>query len=222
MVGGGVPRRLRLLCLHGWRTNAAVMNAQLQGFRKAFGPDGVDFTILHAPFAASGPAHTTVSDNFDGPFFEWWDYIEHPAGAPKRHEYVGWKASLEFAMDRIDRDGPFDALVGFSQGAGMATLLTAHYSSTTRIPYSAVVLCCGLLPRDGMPRGLALPLSIPSFHILGKADSRYGWGRKLLSAYDPRQRQVFEHAGGHRFPVYPEYMATYNSIAHDLRAICIA
>ncbi|KAF0686291.1 Aste57867_21897 [Aphanomyces stellatus] len=201
------------------------MKAQLSGFRQAFDRSEVDFTILDAPCPASGPAYSSVTQHFKGPFYEWWNYVEE---APGKHVYVGWQNSLAFVQDQVATRGPFDVVLGFSQGAAMATLLTAHYYATSRhVPYAAVVLCCGKLPQDGMPVSLQLQpnrlkfnLPIPSLHILGKRDSRYGWGLKLADSYDAGARHMFLHDDGHRFPTVAQHKPMYDDMVRHLRLLC--
>ncbi|OQS02397.1 serine hydrolase (FSH1) [Thraustotheca clavata] len=223
-------RKLRILCLHGWRTSNKVLQVQLVGLQRALGgKDGVEFISLNSPMLASGPPHAEVETFFgkQGPYYEWWDHVEHPATdtTPKRSEYVGIERSLSFLQGQVDVLGPFDAVLGFSQGAAMTTLLTANYLAQGKsAPYQAVVLVCGLLPRDGMPKNLLVDnkylLKIPSLHILGEKDAIFKWGQHLVEAYESSSRHIYIHPDGHKFPTLPQSTHMYNEIASTLRSIC--
>ena len=65
------------------------------------------------------PPHDDVQNAFgDGPFFEWWDKSE--AGV-----YAGLGQTLAY-LSRLEAEhGPFDGVLGFSQGAGLAALCCA-------------------------------------------------------------------------------------------------
>ncbi|KDO29103.1 hypothetical protein SPRG_20123 [Saprolegnia parasitica CBS 223.65] len=223
-------RKLRILCLHGWRTSNKVLQVQMVGLQQALGgKDGVEFVSLNAPHRASGPAHAEVELFFgkNGPYYEWWDHIETPATetTPKRSDYVGLSRSLDFLLGQVDALGPFDAVLGFSQGTAMTTILTAHYLSRgTPMPYKAVLLFCGLLPRDGMPASLrsgsSYHLDIPSIHVLGETDAIFSWSKKLVGAYESSRRTMFIHPDGHKFPTLPAAKPMYKEIAATLREIC--
>ncbi|OQR98316.1 serine hydrolase (FSH1)-like protein [Achlya hypogyna] len=223
-------RKLRVLCLHGWRTSNKVLQVQMVGLQQALGgKDGVEFVSLNAPFPAKGPAHAEVETFFGkaGHYYEWWDHVEEPATdtTPKRNHYVGFPRSLAFLQGQVDALGPFDAVLGFSQGAAMTTLLTAHYLAQGAVPYKAVMLFCGLLPRDAMPEALRIAdgnyhLNIPSLHVLGEVDPIFSWGQKLVGAYESSTRNVYIHPDGHKFPTLPKGNAMYTEIAAALRAAC--
>ncbi|KAF0710158.1 Aste57867_5609 [Aphanomyces stellatus] len=205
--------QIRVLCLHGFRTNMSVMQVQTVGLQQAFDKSEIDFTYLNAPHAASGPAYDDVVDFFgaDGPYFEWWRVSEDNS------TYRGWKDSVESLEASIRRLGPFDIIVGFSQGATMATLLTAHYQAKGRHPpYKAVILVCGLAPIDGMPPGL-LEVNIPSFHILGESDPVVDAGQALVGMYSSTARHVVTHPDGHKFPMFPHSEVIFNEVARLVR-----
>ncbi|KAF0695590.1 Aste57867_13630 [Aphanomyces stellatus] len=220
-----VPNNSGNACRHGWRTSSAVISLQVAGFRQAFGPTGAEFISLNAPFPASGPAQEGIRKFFGekGPYYEWWDAVKVPDTDPPKTVYNGWERSLSFVQQQIHDLGPFDVVLGFSQGAALTTLLTTHYQMQNggAVPYKAVVLVCGLVPRDGVP--LPLPqLDIPSVHILGEQDSLLPLSEKLVDAYTDTSRLVHSHAEGHRFPALPKYKPMYVEAAHFLRQACAA
>ncbi|ETW01247.1 hypothetical protein H310_06831 [Aphanomyces invadans] len=216
--------KLRILCLHGSRTNSDIISMQMAGFRHAFG-NSADFVAINAPFPASGRPQQSIIDFFgeEGPYFEWWEAFERT-----KISYPGWKKSLPFLQNVVATQGPFDVVVGFSQGASAATLLAAHYQVQNQgIPFKAIVLACGVCPRDGMPPELLREpgttnygLTIPSIHIMGEKDDIYDLSQELVETYVPVGRRVHVHADGHRFPLPSSSRPLYKEIVEELRAIC--
>jgi len=199
--------------MHGFRTNSAIMEYQTTKLREAL-PD-VEFTYLDGPIAATGPAEPAVEEFWKGDkFYQWWDAVEtdKPSIAP-RLEYKQASASLEHITDYINREGPFDILVGFSHGANFITMLTAHYErladgDMSKVPYNAVLLFCGGANgpeqatfdpvRDGMQQN---PLRTPSVHVIGEKDSIVAASHALVQSYESdSSRTVIVHTGGHDFP----------------------
>ncbi|ETW01248.1 hypothetical protein H310_06832 [Aphanomyces invadans] len=214
--------RLRILCLHGGRSNSIVVSLQVSGFVQAFGP-AAEFVELDGPFPASGPPEEDILNLFgeDDSYFEWWDANSHTDKA-----YPGWERSVEYLQREIATQGPFDVIIGFSQGAMMATLATAHYMEKHSVPYKAIVLVCGMWPQDGMPDmySAASPgkpqLAFPSFHIMGEKDFMYEESKAQVDYFSEATRHVYSHSQGHRFPPLPQYKDMYKEIAQKIRSVC--
>ncbi|KAF0695587.1 Aste57867_13627 [Aphanomyces stellatus] len=216
-------RKLRFLCLHGGRSNSTIMTLQTSGFLQAFGASA-DLVELDGTYKASGPPEDEILSIFgeDEPYFEWWDSNDH-----EDEVYPGWEKSLERVQRHVEHKGPYDVILGFSQGAMMATLMTAHYLEKKWVPYKAVVLVGGMWPADGMPsssdnQGDAgnVQLNFPAIHVLGEKDFMYEDGKKQIEHYTASSRHVFTHAGGHRFPALPQYKDMYSEIAKTLHTVC--
>ncbi|TYZ63264.1 hypothetical protein PybrP1_009455 [[Pythium] brassicae (nom. inval.)] len=69
----GGARKLRVLCLHGFRTNTDVMRTQTQGMRDALGPHA-EFVFVNGPFPSGGTTDEVILRKYgaDAQFFEWW------------------------------------------------------------------------------------------------------------------------------------------------------
>ncbi|KAG9406026.1 hypothetical protein AC1031_003948 [Aphanomyces cochlioides] len=217
------PRPLRILCLHGGRSSSTVISLQVSGFVQAFGP-GAEFEELDGPFPASGPPEQDILDLFgdEEDYFEWWDADDHHDQA-----YPGWQKGLAYLQRHVEENGPYDVILGFSQGAMITTLMTAHYIHAKKtVPYKAIVLVSGMWPVDGMPD---LPVNeatgkpvvdFPSFHILGSKDHMYVVGLDQVSYFAESSRHVFTHNQGHRFPPLPQSRGIYQEIVQKLHAVC--
>ncbi|TMW55186.1 hypothetical protein Poli38472_013948 [Pythium oligandrum] len=234
-----MAKKIRVLCLHGWRTNAKILRHQSEGLRNALG-DKAEFIYLDAPFTASGPAQEIVQTFYakEAPFFEWWNAVridpsEHAAdGKPKhRYRYEGTEETLRFLTERIQALAPIDVVLGFSQGAGVASVLTAHWKTQRQVlPWKACVLVSGFRPRANEVKhlfeddfGNTLPLEIPSIHIMGKADTLFAQNQELFDVYagedDGFPRLKLVHEEGHKFPSVAQHQALYQKAATTLLEI---
>lgn len=233
-------KRLRVLCLHGYRTNSKIMRDQTRALRTALGPQ-TEFVFLDAPFEARGPADEIIESRYADhrPFYEWGDIkrLERKPGARDNgwyHRYTGFDSTVEFMDEQLRKYGAFDVALGFSQGGQMITALSMYYLSRRDASYwKCCVICCGTRVRDAGLRplfenadGSARRVPLPSIHVLGKSDKFYGTCREHAELYDDwprgarRPKAVFEHDGGHRFPSGDRHGDMYAEIADLIRDHC--
>ena len=180
---------VRLLVLHGMTQSGAFLKAQTRRLQRAL--EGVATLRF-----VDGP-HLTGDGEDEGRRC-WWA----SQGEPRR--YVGWPQSLS-ALEAIWADeGPFDGVLGFSQGACAAALLAAE---SQRRPDWLVqprfVICVGGFPARSVDEGplMAGPaLPLPSLHIYGESDERVTPDRALALAARFEGAAVATHPGGHFAP----------------------
>lgn len=244
------PKPLRVLCLHGYRTNASVMEAQNRGLRDAL-PSDTEFVFLNGPFEAQGPTDPSITARYKGPFHEWWriqsiegedldmNDAESSVRAYESAEMTGgWYmryGGLEKSIAKVDEHlrahGPYDLVVGFSQGSVLLTILTMWYlRRERRLPWKMAICTCGVrvsgvniqaLFMDTDGRELIVPL--PSVHILGKQDPLYEHSFELIDMYASTpsiQRLVFEHDEGHKFPSGKQSRGFYQKLAEIIMTQC--
>jgi len=207
----------KILCLHGGGTNEAIMRVQTAKVRRML-RDEAEFEFFEGtlPMTNVDPA---VKRRFEGPYLSWYD-VKHDAyeGVREPAEYV--RALLDDQVTfsyphadeavarlehHIDECGPYDALLGFSQGAILITLATAvrlHRARTGLGPppsWRHNVLVCGMPVRAAeYADQLKTPLDFPSTISQGREDPAYEWCRRLAAQY--ADANYLEHPDGHRFP----------------------
>eukprot|EP00035_Acanthoeca_spectabilis_P027577 m.467099 g.467099 ORF g.467099 m.467099 type:complete len:297 (-) comp25884_c0_seq1:323-1213(-) len=139
-------RKLRVLCLHGYGQTPTAFREKTGGFRKGVKGQVNEFvwlaaphtavpradTVLTAPLAAVDPhGAAEISDSGDSTGFSWYDFDSIHKGEHERFLH-----SIQLSLDLIDatceRDGPFDGIFGFSQGASLAALILALQESRAR------------------------------------------------------------------------------------------
>lgn len=101
--------KLKVLCLHGFYNNSSVMKYQMAYYEYIFG-DFIEFHYLNAPYDASAIFDEQIKKKFGGPFFAW---VKKDT---EKHNFDGLTESCEYVKEYWATHGPFDGLIGFSQG----------------------------------------------------------------------------------------------------------
>ncbi|KAF1328964.1 D-3-phosphoglycerate dehydrogenase, partial [Globisporangium splendens] len=240
-------KKLRVLCLHGFRTNVKVMQNQTATLRALLGDDA-EFTFLNGPYKAKGPSAEGIRRQYsnDAPFYEWCalgyvqglDKDKEDADAAKtewRELYIGFEKTAEFLDAHLRQHGPYDVVIGFSQGAAVLTILSMIYlRKQPSQRWWNLCVCVGGVPvRDvsmrplfEKPNGELILLPFPSIHIMGRKDSLYKDSIQLAAMYEDRpagsvmKKLVFEHNGGHNFPPAKHNPGFYENLADLIRQHC--
>lgn len=123
---------VRFLCLPGYLQNGKIFAEKSSGLRKIltkknnYQLDYVDPPIIinnkeELPFKLSedeDEANTKwdaiVKDDINR---AWWKHKDP-------HNYEGFQQSVDFLVNYIKENGPYDGILGFSQGAAMAAIIT--------------------------------------------------------------------------------------------------
>ncbi|KAI9691979.1 MAG: hypothetical protein M1820_009631 [Bogoriella megaspora] len=119
----------------------------------------------------------------------------------------------------IQLEGPFDGIVGFSEGGALAASLLLYYerrktSGDQTLPKfnCAVFICSGDLvdPDDVLTKTIIRKVNfaadghvieIPTAHILSEEDDLYpGSGQSMRTLCEPSLREEFVHQLGHQVP----------------------
>lgn len=109
-------KKLKVLCLHSFRTSADIVKLQLAmgGWDKQL-EDSTEFMTVNGIFKATGEPPEDVKAAFPNMgSFQWYD-AERNADTGKM-EYKGIEESAKFVDEIVQREG-IDGLLGFSQGA---------------------------------------------------------------------------------------------------------
>eukprot|EP00470_Lotharella_oceanica_P001096 CAMPEP_0170173282 /NCGR_PEP_ID=MMETSP0040_2-20121228/6550_1 /TAXON_ID=641309 /ORGANISM="Lotharella oceanica, Strain CCMP622" /LENGTH=183 /DNA_ID=CAMNT_0010414379 /DNA_START=57 /DNA_END=608 /DNA_ORIENTATION=- len=121
--------------------------------------------------------------------------------------YKGFDQAIKSVHTKLETLGDVDALLGFSQGALIASLVGNELYEKKQI--QGVISVCGV---DSKRNGDQF--TVPSFHIIGKTDGLRERSKKLYDAFTG-PKQMIEHATGHKFPSSKE-----KDIAVKLAAFC--
>uniref|UniRef100_A0A1I7WSK9 FSH1 domain-containing protein n=1 Tax=Heterorhabditis bacteriophora TaxID=37862 RepID=A0A1I7WSK9_HETBA len=114
-------KQLRILCLHGYRQNDSMFREKLGGLRKQF-KKIAHFEFINAPLI---PNVSVTEDRGAGR--GWWFSKQENVFSSRDVTNIatGFEESVKTICQYIDKNGPFDGVLGFSQGASMAHLILA-------------------------------------------------------------------------------------------------
>ncbi|GAA5982005.1 hypothetical protein JCM11641_006829 [Rhodosporidiobolus odoratus] len=222
-------RPIRVLALPGYGTNAKHMEGKLKQARIVWGDD-MQLTYLEPPHLlsiptlpdtgaprpppdASLPAGATENARY------WWPWAQH-----RHYERGVLESLLVYLRAFFEREGSFDAAIGFSQGSATIVLLLAllerphlHpiWAAPPRdagvewppAPFKCAVLCSAFGPGDPRyqrwykeekPR-------TPTLHLIGRNDVVANPQHSLDTVARLHNPTVVWHDGGHHIPRRPYF-----------------
>ncbi|KAG4166148.1 hypothetical protein ERO13_A13G112800v2 [Gossypium hirsutum] len=236
--GNAAPRKLRILCLHGFRQNASCFKGRSASLAKKLksiaelvfidAPHELPFIYQSSTEAKNSCAPPTgqhapppenckrkyawlVASDFGGKVEADWKIANQPFDPLQyQGQTDGFDVSLAYLKKMFSEQGPFDGILGFSQGAAMAALLCAQGDKLkAEIDLRFVILCSGFaLPLADFWQK---PINCPSLHIFG-SDPRKDrqitshTSRYLASRFEDGCSVIIEHEFGHIIPTRSPYM----------------
>ncbi|KAF3531131.1 hypothetical protein DY000_02038177 [Brassica cretica] len=192
---GTIVRKPRFLCLHGFRTSGEIMKIQLHKWPQSV-IDRLDLVFLDAPFPCQGKSD--VEGIFDPPYYEWFQFNK------EFNEYTNFEKCLEYLEDRQIELGPFDGLIGFSQGAilsGGLPGLQAKGIALQKVPKIKFIIIIGgaMFKSTNVAKdAYSSTMDIPSLHFLGETDFLKPYGTELIDSFE--NPVVVHHPKGHTVP----------------------
>eukprot|EP00494_Astrolonche_serrata_P004102 UN04113 len=102
---------MKLLALPGYRSNSKLHRFQVELLEL---DDKIEIVYLDSPHKTCVPCDKRIVEVFPPPYFYWADDDKPDA----------LKSSVKYLVNHLKKRGPYDGLIGFSQGAAMATYLT--------------------------------------------------------------------------------------------------
>ncbi|NWS78579.1 OVCA2 Esterase, partial [Crotophaga sulcirostris] len=193
-------RPLRLLGLHGYRQSERRFRQRTGALRKAL-RGCAELVALNAPHAVPGG---DGDGDADDPPRGWW--FSRP-GAFEAGEAAAAPAGLEESLSAVAaalaEQGPFDGLLGFSQGAALAAMVCAlRARGDPRFQSVAfAILVAGFASRaPAHAHFYREPIALPSLHVLGDSDAVIAapLSRELAQRFV--EPAVLTHPGGHFVP----------------------
>ncbi|CAK9322848.1 unnamed protein product [Citrullus colocynthis] len=195
MESGKREERLKILCLHGFRTNGSFLRKQLSKwdpsilahFDMEF-PDGI--------FPAGGKSE--IEGYFPPPYFEWFQFNEDYT------KYTNLEECIDYLCNYITTNGPFHGLLGFSQGAALSALLLGYQAQGKVLkehpPIKVFVSISGTKFKDEKICEVAYKhkIKVKSVHFIGEKDWLKLPSEDLASAF--HHPLIIRHPQGHTVP----------------------
>ncbi|KAL4286906.1 hypothetical protein AHAS_Ahas19G0133000 [Arachis hypogaea] len=152
-----------------------------------------------------------VAPNSDGSTDVNWKVAEGPFDPLQYQQQTeGYDTSLSHLKNVFSQQGSFDGILGFSQGAAMAALISAQQEQLKgEMDFKFVIICSGFsLNVKEMERGI---IKCPSLHIFGNEHGKDRQianqaSKELTSLYDDGCSVIIEHDCGHIIPTRSPYI----------------
>ena len=241
-----VRRKLRILCLHGYEQNTDSFRTKTGALRRA-GKKYAEFTFLQGP-------NGIVRDGVSTDSFAW--YVPLPDSSTETLSYEddtntstrawsrqldesSWHDSLQSIAKAFETEGPFDGVLGFSQGAAMAAALChlqLHEGRAAPLDLVKFQFACffsGFTPAHGFnvggeevdKIGTTSPFScFHSLHVWGTSDEIINSRRSKSLATDyfglgtsNGNAVCLEHKGGHLVPSDKHIRDGFQDFLHSQR-----
>jgi pimeloyl-ACP methyl ester carboxylesterase len=206
--------RLRILCLHGYHGSAQILRRQMAPLADGL-DELIEFVCIDAPLLAERD-------------FGWWhaasteNTAANAGGGPGAKRYEGWQRTRDAICSAFARQGPFDGVFGFSQGAALTALLvglrsgnnsgnessgTADKDPDRSLAFDFAIMVGGFVSADpDLARlyGERSNYDLPSVHIIGRSDTIVPPIASIELASRFSNPLILEHGGGHIIPNVPQ------------------
>ncbi|KAH8383047.1 hypothetical protein KR009_006510 [Drosophila setifemur] len=210
-----ITEKVRVLCLHGYRQNGDAFKNKLGSFRK-FASKYAEFVFISAPHVAA-PLESSAE-----PVPEqrsWWANKDDGTfkGTNKGGPAFGFQESLRSVEEAWRTQGPFQGLLGFSQGACFVGLICGlAKKKLTSIRPEFAVLSSGFLSGSLVHMSAyEETVSIPTLHIYGLTDEIIPKEMSQSLAAQFKNVDLLEHSGGHYFPATAQQKQKFINFFQD-------
>ncbi|KAL6940564.1 hypothetical protein ACO0QE_004471 [Hanseniaspora vineae] len=231
--------RPKILMLHGHAQSDKIFNSKTGALRK-----GLTKQLGYDLYYPCAPTEIQLADfREDAEMTESLEMYNSTAGTniytwfhkdPVTEENKIPEETIEYLRQYVIENGPFEGIIGFSQGAAFAGYLASNFNELLRLQDEPESVQCDIkwfmnysgfrvLTEKYQARSYRLKpngISVPSLHVIGELDSVVEESRvmSLYEACDPEKRTLLKHPGGHFIPnnkVYVSKVCNWLSIVTD-------
>lgn len=227
-------RKLRILCLHGFRQNASSFKGRTASLAKKL-KNITEFVFIDAPHELpfiyqtsnvssaiqNGPPPPSenckkrfawfVAPDFSGRRETNWKLADGPFDPHQYQQQTdGLDVSLAYLKTIFSQEGPFDGILGFSQGAAMAASVCAQWERLKgEIDFRFAILCSGFALHSAEFEHRSI--NCPSLHIFGgdlgnDRQVANQASKELAKAFEEGCSVIIEHDCGHIIPTRSPYI----------------
>lgn len=192
---------MKILCLHGYTQSGSLFSRKASGVRKALMKAG------HELYFIDGPMKIELNDLPFEPTPEmaevemrgWWGVKKGDS------RYGDTTDAMNTVKEAVEKLGPIDGILGFSQGAGLTALLSKALTDLvpSHPPLKFVILYSSFMLRaESAQHWYETPFTTPSLHVMGTLDTLVPEDRsmQLVNCWDHSKVSILKHPGGHYTP----------------------
>ncbi|CAD5222009.1 unnamed protein product [Bursaphelenchus xylophilus] len=192
-----IPRKLKILCLHGHHQNAARFREKTGGFRKGL-QSQAEFTFIDSPIQEGLEPPAEGSEET-----QTW-FTTSPERTYWREKITGiydgsFEKSVDFLRSFIKENGPFDGILSFSQGAAFSHAILCQGEWNLKF----IIYCCGFIAYNASRNVKKETITgIRTFHCINKDDKVIpnDLSEELASVFDDPKAIVKHYECGHCIP----------------------
>ncbi|XP_064648084.1 esterase OVCA2-like [Lineus longissimus] len=213
---------LRILCIHGYRQSGQAFRERTGAFRKIVKKQA-DLVFINAPNIVP-PFENAEGDSVNAADQRgWWFSREDDYFLAKERSDCckGYEESLEVIKTAFEEQGPFDGVLGFSQGGSMVSLLCGLREQNPDSPFKFdfAILVASFQSRSSQHDILySKPITLPTLHVFGDTDKviQKEMSEELLPHFvNPI---TLQHPGGHFIPASGPQKKVYLEFLKDMMA----
>ncbi|KAL8646845.1 MAG: hypothetical protein Q9210_005899 [Variospora velana] len=154
---------LKILMLHGYTQSGPLFHSKTRALEKAL-TKALPTHIIHFSYPtgpirldpADIPGYNWTSDNNEEPepAFGWWRRKDLPsptANGEMEIVYTGLQDGLDRIAETIKTEGPFDGVIGFSQGACAAAMVASLLEPGRRESFASAADAPDVAPMERFP-----------------------------------------------------------------------
>ena len=171
---------MRILALHGYQTSSNIFMIQSRFLLNKLNKTcEIEWIIPDGIHLSKEPILPIIKKYFNSPYYHWY--------TSKNNKFIGIEDSIEYLKTFENIDG----IIGFSQGACLAQILS------NIIKPKFIISVCGVNCLDNRFNFIS---ETPSLHIIGEKDNLKN--RSLLLADNFKNPIIlYDKKGEHNFPV---------------------
>mmetsp|Transcript_11705 Transcript_11705/g.10334 ORF Transcript_11705/g.10334 Transcript_11705/m.10334 type:complete len:264 (+) Transcript_11705:31-822(+) len=204
-ICGRKHHKLRILCFHGYYNNIDVMKHQLGYYEQIF-KNYADFEYINGFHENQDIFDFQLYKLFKNQSFYSWALNDDKTNKPK-----GFLESLGYVIDFMNRTGPYDGILGFSQGTFLVRTLLKLREFKTEFPHLEHIPEFGIIisgplrlsiklskeyPQDKYK--LLTPFQQPVLYMYGEKDI---YLEKIkFGVIEEGDFTVIKHSAGHNVP----------------------
>ena len=194
-----------MLCLHGYRQNETSFREKSGALRKLL-KKNIDFVFVTAPHVIPEEANLARAEHEQERGW-WFSKPERGYNAMDRTDVcIGFEESFKLVQDMFESQGPFDGVLGFSQGAAFVSLLCVlRNDPSNKVEFKFAILIAGFQSLISSHQcWYSNPIDCPSFHTIGSTDGvipTHSSEELLLKFVNGT---AYRHNGGHYVPASPQ------------------
>ncbi|KAK3925363.1 Esterase OVCA2 [Frankliniella fusca] len=206
-----MENKLKILCLHGYGQSGGYFHKKLGGVRKLM-KSVAEFDYVSSPHLTNMEADP--GDIFSGPRHAWW-FTNEEMKTYDSKEFESKCYGFEESVDRVDEylqeRGPFDGILGFSQGACFLSLLCClQQQGKLKGTFKFAIFASGYLSRCVAHQNLYNEtLSLPTLHVFGESDTVIPEEMSKALVDFCEEKQIILHPGGHYMPSNSHFKEAY-------------